>query len=68
MRTQRHYCVYIVGSIPGTPYIGMTGNLHKRAFEYKLHCIEGFTNHYDVERLTGSPTTRSRKRSIVRKS
>ena len=68
MRTQRQYCVYIVGGIYGRMYIGMTGNLHKRAFEHKSHCIEGFTNDYDVERLTGNPTIRSRKRSIARKN
>ena len=51
MRTRRSYCVYIVGSITGTHYIGMNGNLHKRVFEHKLHRIEGFTDDYDVGRL-----------------
>ena len=45
------YCVYIMCSLSGTLYIGMTGNLHKRAFEHKFHRIEGFTDDYDVERL-----------------
>ena len=51
MRTGRTYSVYIVGSHSGTLYIGMTGNLHKRAFEHKFRRIEGFTDRYDVERL-----------------
>jgi putative endonuclease len=51
MRSLRSYCVYVVGSISGTLYIGMTGNLHKRVFEHKFHRIEGFTDDYDVERL-----------------
>jgi putative endonuclease len=51
MRTRRSYCVYIVGSISGTLYIGMTGNLHKRAFEHKFHRIAGFSDDYDIERL-----------------
>ena len=51
MRTRRTYCVYILGSIPGTLYIGMTGNLHKRVFEHKFHRIEGFTDDDDIERL-----------------
>ncbi len=51
MRTRRTYCVYIVGSLSGTLYIGMTGNLHKRAFQHKFHRIEGFTDRYHVERL-----------------
>ncbi len=33
MRTRRSYCVYLMGSISGTFYIGMTGNLHKRVFD-----------------------------------
>ena len=40
-----------MGSLSGTLYIGMTGNLHKRAFEHKFHHIKGFTDDYDVERL-----------------
>ncbi len=48
---RRSYCVYILGSLSGTLYIGVTGNLHKRVFEHKFHRIEGFTDTYDVERL-----------------
>jgi putative endonuclease len=43
--------MYIMGSLSGTLYIGMTGNLRKRVFEHKFHCIEGFTDKYQVERL-----------------
>jgi len=43
--------MYIVGSLSGTLYIGMTGNLHKRVFEHKFHRIEGLTDKYQVERL-----------------
>jgi putative endonuclease len=50
-RERRSYCVYIMGSLSGTLYIGFTGNLHKRVFEHKFHQLEGFTNRYDVERL-----------------
>ena len=50
-RERRSYCVYIMGSLSGTLYIGFTGNLHKRAFEHKFHKMEGLTNKYDVERL-----------------
>jgi putative endonuclease len=48
---RRTYCVYIMGSLSGTLYIGMTGNLNKRVFEHKFHRIEGFTDKYKVERL-----------------
>src|SRR5260370_22835899 len=48
---RRTYCMYIMGSLSGTLYIGMTGNLQKRVFEHKFHRIEGFTDQYQVERL-----------------
>ena len=48
---RRTYCVYIMDSLSGTLYIGMTGNLHKRVFEHKFHRIEGFTDKYQVEPL-----------------
>ena len=48
---RKSYCVYIMGSLSGTLYIGVTGNLHKRAFEHKFHHRESFTDKYDVERL-----------------
>src|SRR6202140_6021089 len=48
---RKSYCVYILGSLSGTLYIGMTGNLHKRVFEHKFHRIEGFTDKYQVEPL-----------------
>ena len=50
-KERRTYCTYIMGSLSGTLYIGMTGNLHKRAFEHKFHRIEGFTDKFEVERL-----------------
>jgi putative endonuclease len=50
-RERRSYYVYIMASLSGTLYIGMTGNLEKRAFEHKFHRIEGFTDDYDIERL-----------------
>ena len=48
---RKTYSVYIMGSLSGTLYIGMTGNLHKRVFEHKFHRREGFTDKYGVERL-----------------
>jgi putative endonuclease len=48
---RRSYCVYLMGSLSGTLYIGVTGNLHKRTFEHKFHRVEGFTRRYSVKRL-----------------
>jgi putative endonuclease len=45
------YGVYILGSLSGTLYIGMSGDLHRRVFEHKFHRIEGFTDEHSVERL-----------------
>jgi len=50
-RERQSCCVYIMGSLSGTLYIGFTGNLHKRVFEHKYHHLEGFTKRYEVERL-----------------
>ena len=50
-RDRRNYCVYILGSLSGTLYIGMTGNLHQRVFQHRFHRIEGFTDQHSVERL-----------------
>jgi hypothetical protein len=43
MRDPRYYCVYIMGSLTGTPYIGISGNLHKRisaqiSSPRRIHC------------------------------
>jgi putative endonuclease len=48
---RRSYCVYVMGSLSGTLYIGFSGNLHKRVFQHKFHHFEGFTAKYDVTRL-----------------
>ena len=51
MRAPRYYCAYIMGSLSGTLYIGVTGNLHKRVFQHKFHHHEGFSQRYEVTRL-----------------
>ena len=51
MRAQRSYFVYILASLSGTLYIGVTNDLQRRAFQHKEHEVEGFTKDYDVDRL-----------------
>jgi len=48
---RKKYYAYIMGSLSGTLYVGMTNNLHKRAFQHKFHRIEGFTDKHKVARL-----------------
>jgi predicted GIY-YIG superfamily endonuclease len=48
---RRYYCTYIMGSLTGTLYIGVSGNLHRRVFQHKFHHFEGFTDRYEVVRL-----------------
>jgi putative endonuclease len=48
---EKKYYTYIMGSITGTLYTGMTSNLSKRVFQHKFHEFEGFTARYDVVRL-----------------
>ena len=50
-RDRKTYSVYIMSSLSGTLYIGMTGNLRKRVFEHRFHRIEGFTDKWNIERL-----------------
>jgi len=47
----RSYYVYILASLSGTLYIGITNNLERRMVEHKEGLVEGFTKEYGVERL-----------------
>ncbi|HWF92988.1 MAG TPA: GIY-YIG nuclease family protein [Terriglobales bacterium] len=51
MKKRRSYYTYIMGSLSGTLYVGVTRNLHKRVFEHKSHKREGFTSRYGIVRL-----------------
>src|SRR6202142_669476 len=52
MRREYRFYVYILqSSSRRCLYIGMTNNLHRRVFEYKTHCTEGFTDQYNATRL-----------------
>jgi len=47
----RTYYVYMLASLSGTLYIGITNNLERRMVEHKEGLVEGFTKEYGVERL-----------------
>src|SRR5271165_5061874 len=48
---QHRYSVYILGSLSGTLYVGVTSNLVFRVRQHKDHTFRGFTAKYDVSRL-----------------
>jgi putative endonuclease len=49
---EHRYFVYIMASKPyGTLYIGVTGNLAGRAYEYREDLMKGFTSKYGVHML-----------------
>jgi len=51
MRKQKSYYVYILASISGTLYIGITSTLEERLFKHKEGLDDGFTKKYGVNRL-----------------
>ncbi len=51
MARKVHYFVYILASISGTLYIGLTNSLIKRVFDHQQGAIPGFTKQYGVNRL-----------------
>lgn len=48
---ERSYWTYIVASISGTLYIGMTNDLFKRVMDHKLGAIDGFSSKYRCKLL-----------------
>ena len=50
-RREYRFYTYILGSLSGTLYIGMTNNLARRIWQHKRHEIAGFTATYGVDRL-----------------
>ena len=51
MRRQKTYSVYILASISGTLYIGITSALEEPVFKHKEGLYDGFTKKYGVNRL-----------------
>ena len=46
-----NYYVYILSSIKGTLYVGVTNNLEGRVLQHKSRAIEGFTKRYGIDLL-----------------
>jgi putative endonuclease len=45
------FYVYILASLSGTLYVGLTDNLKRRVEEHRLGIFDGFTKKYKVNRL-----------------
>lgn len=45
------FYTYVMSSILGTIYIGVTNNLQRRIYEHKQHLIKGFTDLYNCTQL-----------------
>ncbi len=43
--------MYIMASVSGTLYIGMTNNLVRRVYEHKNDLVDGFTQRYQCHKL-----------------
>ena len=48
---EHEYFVYIMCSLSGTLYIGMTNSIYRRALQHKRGDIEGFSSKYHCTRL-----------------
>lgn len=48
---KRDFYVYIMASMSGTLYIGVTNNIERRVREHKTGKNEGFTKKYNCHRL-----------------
>ena len=47
----KKYSVYIMSSLSGTLYIGMTNNIESRVWQHKSREFEGFASTYHCNRL-----------------
>jgi putative endonuclease len=60
------YFVYIMASLSGTLYTGVTNNLYKRVYQHKNDLIEGFTKKYQCHKLVYFEETNDVESAIAR--
>ena len=69
-RFQRCYFVYILSSLTGTLYVGLTDDMRKRMIQHKSGTFDGFTRKYGIDRLmycetyTQSKVAANRERQV----
>ena len=62
----KQYYVYIMASLSGTLYTGVTDDLERRVFEHKHKLVPGFSSKYNVNRLVYFEETRDIKEALNR--
>lgn len=60
------YYVYIVASVTGVIYTGMTNNLLRRIGEHRAGAVDGFTKRYGCKRLVYFEETNQVRSAIER--
>jgi putative endonuclease len=50
-RNRKCYYVYILSSLSGTLYVGLTDNLSRRLHEHREGLVDSFTRRYNIHRL-----------------
>ncbi len=60
------FYVYILASVSGTLYTGMTNNIKRRVYEHKNHLVPGFTDEYNIDRLLYFETFKAAHSAIKR--
>jgi putative endonuclease len=67
MASREHkYWVYIMASLSGTLYIGITGKFHSRVLQHKAGEVEGFSRQYKCNRLVYYESLDDVKKAIGR--
>ena len=62
----KKYYIYIVSSLSGTLYTGVTSNIEHRVYKHKHKLINGFTKKYNVDRLVYFEETTDINAAIAR--
>jgi len=62
----KKYYIYIVSSLSGTLYTGVTSNIEQRVYQHKHKLIKGFTKKYNVDRLVYFEETTDINAAIAR--
>ncbi len=60
------YFIYILASVSGTLYIGVTNDLMRRVHEHKQDLVEGFTKKYQCHKLVYYEQTDNVESAILR--